>query len=594
MSAGVIQREIGSQLVLTVTAKSAKDMDAVRRAVTEEIARLISAGPSAVELELVKANLQTGSIFENEKVGGFQSRATTLTEGQIYAGAPGYYKFTNELIQNATPEAVRRAGATWLSDGAFELEVQPFPAYRAGTAAPDRSKLPEPPPFSEPSFPSISTFTLKNGLRVKLAERHSLPIVALTLLVDAGSAADDTTHVGRASLLMAMLGQGTSGPHPRKALEISRDMMSLGAVIACESDPDTSTVSLATIKSSLPPALALFADVILHPAFNEDEFVRVRQGRLKAIEDESVKPFPAANRILPRVLYGEGHPYAQPLSGTGTAASVARLTVADLKEVHRLWFHPQNSTLVVVGDTTETELRYLLEKAFGEWKRGETLPPKKEPSPVAPKGNLIYLLDQPGIPQSFILAATLAPPKTDPGEEARQIMSNVLASRLNTKLREENHWTYGAGSFFRSARYERPFIINSAVQPDKTAESVSEILSQVRGLAGEQPVSSAEMEVAVNGQTRNLAGIWETTEAVSRSLEGIVRYGLPDNYYQGLAGRIRRVTLDQSRETAKALLQPEHFVWVIVGDRKKISEDLGKLNLNFDIRSVDADGNPLP
>lgn len=594
VTAGVIPREISSQLFVAVTAKSAKDMDPIRRAVKDEIARLLSEGPSSAELDLVKANLLAGFVFQNQQMGGFLGRATTLTEGQVYVGEPGFYKATNDRIKDATTEAVRRAAATWLTDRAFELEVQPFPAYRAEPAALDRSRLPEPSPFPEPTFPVISTFTLKNGLRVRLAERHSLPIIDVTLMIDSGFAADDPVHFGRASLLMAMLNQGTTAPHPSNALEVSRNIASLGALLECESGLDINMVSLATMKSSLPRALTVFADVILHPAFEEDEFVRVRQERLKAIENERANPLQAANRILPRVLYGEGHPYAQPLSGLGTAISVAKLTVADLKEAHRLWFHPDSATLVVIGDITEDELRHLLEKDLGDWKRGDPTPPKKEPSLIEPERNVVYLLDQPGTPQSFILAATLAPPRAYPGEEARQVMSNVLSSRLNTKLREENHWTYGAGAFFRGARYQRPLIINTAVQPDKTAESVREILSQIRGMAGEQPITSAEMEVAVNGQIRTLPGIWETSEAVSRSLEGIVRYGLPDNYYQGLGGRIRKVTLDEARDAAKTLLRPEHLVWVIVGDRKKISESLTKFDLHLDIRAVDADGNLLP
>ncbi len=594
VSAGIVPREIGSQIFVAVTAKSATDMDGIRTALKGEIARLLATGPTDAELDRVKANFQAGFIFQNEQVGGFLGKATTLTEGQIYASEPGYYKITNSIFQGATTEAVRRAAALWLSEGAFELEVQPYPAYQAEPATLDRSKLPEPSPASEPTFPVIHNFTLKNGLRVKLTERHSLPIAEATLMVDAGYAADDPARLGRASLLMAMLDQGTSAPHPRTALELSRDIASLGALLACEADLDTSAVSVATVKSSLSPALAIFADVILHPALNQDEFMRVRQGRLKAIEDERGKPLQAANRILPRALYGQGHPYAQPLSGTGTTATVSKLTVADLAEAYRSWFHPENATLVVVGDTTEGELRQILEKDFGEWRRGDYSPSKKEPAPFEPTGNVVYLLDQPGAPQSFIVAATLAPPKQDPGEEARQILSSVLSSRLNTELREEKHWSYGAGSYFRAARGERPFIINAAVQPDKTAESVREILSQIRGIAGEQPITAAELDVAVNSQTRSLPGIWETTEAVNRSLEGIVRYRLSDDYYQGVAARIKRVTLNQARDAAKVLLRPEHLVWVVVGDRKKIGENLGKLDLHLDIRTVDGDGNLVP
>ena len=78
-----------------------------------------------------------------------------------------------------------------------------------------------------------------------------------------------------------------------------------------------------------------------------------------------------AQRVLPALLYGAGHPYGNPLTGTGTTESVSKLTRADLVKFHETWFRPNNSTLIVVGDTTLKEITPKLEKLFAGWKSGD-------------------------------------------------------------------------------------------------------------------------------------------------------------------------------------------------------------------------------
>ena len=72
-------------------------------------------------------------------------------------------------------------------------------------------------------------------------------------------------------------------------------------------------------------------------------------------------------RILPGLLFGEGHPYGQPLTGSGTEASVAAITREDLINYHSTWFKPNNATLVIVGDTNLQEIVPQLEKVLSGW-----------------------------------------------------------------------------------------------------------------------------------------------------------------------------------------------------------------------------------
>jgi hypothetical protein len=179
----------------------------------------------------------------------------------------------------------------------------------------------------------------------------------------------------------------------RTALQISEEAASLGAQLRASSILDVSTVSLSALKSNLDQSLELYADVILHPSFPESDFLRQQKQQIAAIQREKVTPVPMALRVFPGLLYGPQHAYGNPLTGSGTEASVSKLTREDLAKFHETWFKPNHATLIVVGDTTLSELTPKLEKLLDGWKRGDV--PAKNISKVEyrPKP-VVYLLDR--------------------------------------------------------------------------------------------------------------------------------------------------------------------------------------------------------
>jgi len=220
------------------------------------------------------------------------------------------------------------------------------------------------------------------------------------------------------------------------------------------------------------------ADVALHPSFPQADFLREQKQQLATIEREKTEPVPLALRVLPGLIYGKGHPYSEPWTGSGTAASVTQLTREDMARFHAAWFKPNHATLIVVGDTALEEMKPKLEKLFSAWTPGET--PKKNVATVAlPERSVVYLMDRPGAPQSLILAGNVAPPKNTPAEVSIESMNDILGGdfggRLNMNLREDKHWAYGAATLLMSARGQRPFLAYAPVETDKTKESMTEI-----------------------------------------------------------------------------------------------------------------------
>jgi zinc protease len=586
-------REIGGLFVVEAGVRPGVDPGKVERAVDQELSRFLATGPTPVELQRAKALARAGFIRGVERIGGFGGKSDVLAKGEVFAGRPDFYKGQLQRTAAATAAQLRSASARWLSDGVYTLEVQPFPDYTAAASGVDRSKLPEPgtPPRAE--FPALERATLSNGLKVVLAERRSIPQVRLDLLLDAGSASDQFAQPGTASLAMSMLDEGTA---TLTALQISDRLAQLGATLGTASRLDVSSVSLEALRERLDPALALYADVILHPAFREADFERLRKQRLVQIQREKADPVGMALRVFPRLIYGEGHAYANPWTGSGTEASTARITRADLAKFHDTWFKPNHATLVVVGATTMAEMRPKLERLFAGWRPGEV--PRKNIAAVTSDAKPeVYLLDRPGALQTVLIAGNVAPPKANPDEPAIETMSAVLGSdfgsRLNMNLREDKHWAYGAYSFIRDARGPRPFIAYAPVQTDKTKEAIVELQKELRGIVGERPIQPDELDRAKASLTLTLSGSWETMGAVAGTIGEIVAFGLDDRYFDTYADKVRAQTPASVTQAAVRTVRPDHLVWVIVGDRARIEPAIRELGLG-EIRLVDADGKPVP
>ena len=592
VSASADLREIAGQFMIVATAKPGITLDRVERAIDEELSRFLKTGSTGEELQRVKTQFEANFVRGCERVGGFGGKSDILASNFVLTGNPDYYKTVLEETRGATPQAIAKTAREWLSDGQFVLELEPFPAYGVTTSRVDRSVLPVPELKTEARFPEIRRTVLGNGLKVVFAERHETPLVQLSLIIDAGFAADASALPGTASLVAEMLDEGT---RRRTALEIGRELESLGAQLGAGCNMDATVVSLNTLTRHLDKALDIYADVILDPVFPEADFLRLRKQRLAAIRREKSEPNGVAMRILPGLLYGKGHAYGNPFSGSGDEASVSRLTRDDMARFYGTWVKPNNATLVVAGDTSLAELTPKIERLFAGWHPGP-VPDKRVDRVVLPARPLIYLVDRPSAPQAVVFAGSVAPPKTAADEyafeAANAILGGTFTSRVNMNLREGKHWSYGVRTTLADARGPRAFFCVAPVQTDKAADAMRELDREFRGIAGGAPPTEREVKKAVTQLTLQLAGRWETLGAVAGSLEQTVRFGLPDNYFQTYADAMRALAQPAVAQAAARVVRADSLIWLVVGDRTKIGEKLRQLGWGA-VTVLDPDGNPV-
>ncbi|HEV7608704.1 MAG TPA: pitrilysin family protein [Steroidobacteraceae bacterium] len=594
VTAGIGPFELGSQLEISVTVKAGGDPAAVEKVVDEEVSRLLATGPTPAELERIRTTNYANFARNIERIDGFGGKSSILAESQVYGGSPDFYKTRLDWVANATPADVQAAARRWLSDGEFVLNVTPVATYKTVASTVDRSKVPTPGAPPSLTLPAPARAKLSNGLELVVVERHSAPVVDFTLLADAGFAADASAKPGTARLTMLMLQEGTK---TRDSLQIAERSESLGAPLAVGSTLDRSFLNMNALSGRLPESLDLYADVLLNPTFPAKELDRLRGQTLATIQQEKAQPAAMINRVMPALLFGEGHAYSNPASGSGTEAAIKSLTNAELAAFYKRWVRPDNSVLLVVGDTTLKQIQPLLEQRFAAWRAPAEAVPKKNLANVALAAKpRVFLIDRPGAEQSQIVAAAVAPARSDPDYIRFVALDTVLGgnftSRLNMNLREDKHWSYGAGTRFTEALGQGMHRAGGGVQTDKTAESMVEIRKELREVLTSRPPSEDELKFAKDSIVITLPGNNETSDDIATSYGEILTYGLKDSYWNDYVGEVTALTTADVNKSAGRLVHPDALTWVVVGDLAKIEAKVRALNFG-EVTIIDTDGKPV-
>ena len=570
----------------------------VSRRMDEIMAAFLKNGPTADEVNRYVTQTVSRRISGLESVGGFGGKAVALAEGALYSNDPGYYKKQLARLAAQTPASVKAAADKWLSRPSFSVQVVPgkrdayeeakVPPAVAVQAAPEpaakgtRGPLPSVGQIAGLSFPKVERARLSNGMAIVYAQRATVPMTQAVLSFDAGVAADVADKLGTQALTLAMIDEGT---RTLNSVQLAEAKERLGAAIGTNSSADRTTLSLQVPSANLGAASQIWADVARAPAFPESELARVKTQQLTQIQQELTSPNGLAQRVLPRLI-SPNSPYAK-AQGSGDPRAVQALTRADLVAFQQTWLRPDKATIFVVSDRPLGEIRQVMEQRFGDWRATGTAGQKAFPSADATTRPRIVLIDRPDSPQSLIVAGAPTGLKgTDdllPVEVGNDALGGSFLGRINMDLRETKHWSYGAGGGFRRYEMAAPYSVQAPVQANQTGPSIAAMRGDIAGYVGAQPMTQAEFERAINGATRSLSGDFETSGDVLRAMQANDLYKRPDDYYATITQKYRALTLGQVNAATRAVIDPNKFVWLVVGDAKQVQPQLGTLGLPVEV-----------
>lgn len=591
---------------ITVDVKPGADPVAVGKRLDALLADYLAKGPSADEVQRAATARLSGTIGGLEQVGGTNGKAVTLAEGAVYSNDPAEYAKELSAYAAATPASVTAAAKQWFGRPVFRLTVEPgerseadnalagnarHPAYfrdpkkPAPVAAtpPPPTKIAEPPiePVADLQFPTVEHATLKNGIPVVFARRDAVPTVRVSVSFDAGNAADNKEKLGTGALMTALLDEGT---RTRTSVQIAEEQERLGAAVSAAANMDRTNVGLYALKPNLSASLDLLADVVQNPAFAPTEVERLRGQLLSKIASEKTQPFGLAQRLLPPLIYGQAHPYGVPFTGSGDEKGVKAVTRDDLVAFHDKWIRPDNATIFATGDTTLAKLLPMLEARFGKWKA-----PKGEKgvklfrSDKMLRPSRIVLVDKPQSPQSMILAGQVTGKiGTDNPVAlitANEVIGGSSTSRLMMDLRETKGWAYYAGSQVLGVKEAMPFLVFAPVQTDKTGESFKAARADITDFLTTKGITEAERNQTINSQILSLPGSFETSGDLLGAMMRNNLLGRPDDYYATLPNVYRGMKAADLDAAARAAINPDRLIWVIIGDAKLVKPQLDDLGL---------------
>ena len=457
---------------------------------------------------------------------------------------------------------------------AFRLGLLAAALTLAGAAQAANVPLPaELPPFGKDkplAVPKITQQTLPNGLQVWVVPRNGIPRVDFVLaLRGAGFGADAADAPGRAKLLAGLLAEGTTR---RSSRQIAEAAQAMGGGLSATASNDGISIAANALASQADGMAHLLAEVARQPAFPDGEVQLAKVNALQGLKAASTQPSFRAAKALDGAIYGS-HAYGRTQE---TEAAINAVTAEGLRAEHARRFRPDRALLVVTGRIDAAEALKLARAAFGDWRAsGEPLPELPPPAASAPVQRL--LLERPGSVQATLRLGRPGMPASADEQVALRLTSTILgtgfSSRVNTNLREEKGYTYGARAGGQSWRVGGAITGGADVRNEVTGAAITEYIKEYRRI-GAEPVPDAEM--AMN--KRYMAGTYLVTNqlqgAVARQLAGNWLVGLPADFLGRFVPALQKVTTAEVQAVGRKYFDPDQQSWVVVGDSAKIAEQL--------------------
>ena len=418
--------------------------------------------------------------------------------------------------------------------------------------------------------PKIVKKTLANGMTIWVVARKGLPRIDMVLAVrGAGFAADDKQHPGFANMLAGLFNEGTAKRDSRAIAEAAQGM---GGAVAASASNDGITVQAAALSQHGAAMMTLLAEVARTPSFPANEVALAKANALEGLKASETQPGYRAERALSKAVYGD-HPYG---STQPSAEAINTVSEDYLRAEHAKRIRPDRALLVITGRVNEAEAIKMATAAFGDWKAtGAALPDTAGASLNAKPQRMV--LARAGSVQSTVRLGSPAIAANGADLVPLRLTSTIIgggfSSRLNTSLREEKGYTYGASAGGRSYRNGGAVIGGADVRNEVTGAALTEFFSQYRKL-GSELVPDAEMSM----NKRYVAGGYllsnQMQKAVAATLANNWLIGLPPEFMGQYVPMIQKVTPEQVREIGKKYFAPENQSVIVVGDPAAVMPQL--------------------
>ncbi|MBZ0198730.1 MAG: insulinase family protein, partial [Ignavibacteriaceae bacterium] len=596
--------ELAGTFDFSIRAFPGKNLSDVEAAIFEGLKRFETDKFTEKDLNRVKAKLETnfyngissvlGKSFQlamyNEFAGSPDFITTDLqntldvTEADIWNVYEKYIKGKHFILTSFVPKGqveliasnstffpVEEEKITEKSDTASSTMEEAIEAPIASSF--DRNI--EPAKGTEPilKLPSVWSEDLGKGLKIYGIEQNEVPLVQFNITLNGGMILDDDKKIGVANLISDMLKEGTKNKTPE---ELEEAIDELGASIRIYTTRESIVLQANALASRFDGVYKLVEEILLEPRWDEKEFARIKDETIEQINRDKANPTVIASKVFNKIVYGENNILGN--SPSGTAESIASITIDDLKNYYDKNFSPNITSITIAGDISKEKAVKEFQSLGEKWEEKTVAFPKLE-FPAAIEKSKLYFVDVPDAKQSEIRIGYLALPYNHPDYYPAVVMNYKLggsfSGNVNLILREEKGYTYGARTNFSGSRYPGEFVASAGVQSNATLESAEIFRDEISKYRN--GISDEDLAFTKNSLIKSNSRRFETLGALIGMLNNVATYALPYDYVKKEEEVILDMTAAKQIELAQKYLDPTKMVYLVVGDAKTQMERLKKL-----------------
>ena len=429
-------------------------------------------------------------------------------------------------------------------------------------------------PLRAVTLPHVDEFQLPNGMRVLLLESHDLPLIRATALVRTGNLFDPADKVGLATVTGDVLRSG--GTAEKTGDQIDEQLENLAASVESGIGESDGTVSFSCLKENTAEVMAVFKDVLAHPAFRQDKIDLVKQQLMGGITRRNDDPGDVAQREFDDTLYGRDNSYGWSME----IAGVMKIQRADVQAFYKRYFFPANVILAVQGDFASANMEAQLQSLFADW---TVTQPPVPPFPAVHFNYKpgTYLAVKEDVTQTNFIMGQPGGELKDPDLAALEVMSNILGggfnSRMFKRIRTQLGYVYGVNANW-GVHYDHPglFAINGSTKSSTTVQAIEAAKQEVDRIQRE-PVTAEELEGAKETVLNGFVFAFDTPAKTISRLARYYYFNYPSDFIFQYQKAVKAVTREDVLRVAKKYIDPSKFVVLAVGNPKDFGTPLDKL-----------------
>ena len=406
-------------------------------------------------------------------------------------------------------------------------------------------------------------YQLENGLKIIVKEDHRAPVVMTQIWYRVGSTDEPLDKGGISHVLEHMMFKGTSDV---SSADYERLIAKFGGVNNAFTSYDYTGYYELFPANRFPLALELEADRMKNLVFDEKEFVKehqvVMEERRQRTDDNPLAKAYESFRLLALPNSPKGQSVIGPMN------ELESITLADLKDWYKIWYAPNNATLVIVGDVEPTEVLAQVKRYFGE------LTPSKLPTrpAVSQKGFRGYqqVVSEQAVQVPVLLMGYNVPSLTTVGTNnekqayalslAQDVLDGGLSARLESRLvREQGLLTTVGTSYDLLDRGDGLFLIQATPREGVSLEQAQQaIISEIEKLKTD-PIAADEIDRAKTNTVTGLVYAQDSMEGQARMIGSLQSIGLDDRLFAELPARLDNVTITDIQAASKKYLVKDNL-----------------------------------